>query len=98
MVNKYEVETKRSYTEELTKKEIAELEPIATMGMCNTLALCILAIQHDGDGDFVFCKFSDDSKIHRCKINYEYDSRKTHFKIYNVKYYLSNFIRTDIFY
>lgn len=67
-----------------------EVNPIGRcyLGMC--LSLDILDIEY-GIEDKVICKFSDEEKIHKCKM---YTNKKgwQYFILKNRRYYISDFI------
>lgn len=69
-----------------------EVKPIARDYLGLTLSLDILKIEY-GINDYVYCKFSDEEKIHRLKIQV---SKKgdSYFILNNVRYYLAEFIRS----
>ncbi len=55
------------------------MEPIATCGVSNTLAVLIYDIEY-GDNDYAIWKYSDEDKFHKSTIRYyQHDSDRAFF-------------------
>lgn len=73
------------------KKKEEKREPIASMGLSNTFAMCIYDV--DNTGDWVVAGLCGD-KPRRRKL-YSSVKRGSYFKYRHSNYYLDNFIRTN---
>jgi hypothetical protein len=68
---------------------------IASMTICNTLAIIILDIEF-GIDDYIIFKYSNDKRKRKAKIKYDYNRQSYYFTSHGYRYYLDEFIREGI--
>lgn len=68
---------------------------IASMAICNTLAIIILDIEY-GINDYVVFKYSNDKRKRKAKIKYDNNRQSYYFTSCGNRYYFDEFIREGI--
>ena len=73
-------------------KNESNLQPVAACGISNTVAVLIYSIEY-GINDSVIWGFSNEDKLHKCRIYYAQHNDRNFFSYCGKRFYLDEFMR-----